>query len=184
LQLNRPAYLLSIVAGLALVSCGDRGDIASSAKSSAPPAAPVASVPAYHATLEEGIAFTRPGYPDFVAKVEGISIAEPFGHWTDGPVAAIEFKEPLPKQFDLVLLGAAYGPNIGQPVKVTIGSASQSVVFDADLTNGAQTRRLAFNLDTPAKRIEFLIPHPTQPSNGDVRKLGIAMVDLKIEAPK
>ena len=80
--------------------------------------------------------------------------------------------------------GAAYGPNIGRPVRVTIGSAARDVTFDSDLTNGPQTRRLAFNLDQPANKIEFLIPLPTQPSNGDLRKLGIALVDLKIAAPE
>ena len=191
--MNRPAHLLVIVivAGLTLASCGERSDVASSSKSAPPAASPApaaapasAAAPPYHATLEEGIAFAKPGYPDFVAKTEGISILEPFGHWTDGPIAAIEFKEPLPKKFDLVLQGAAFGPNIDQPIKITIGSASKDVTFDADLNKGPQTRRLAFSLDAPANRIEFLIPHPTQPSNGDLRGLGIALVALKIEAPK
>jgi phosphoglycerol transferase len=175
--LNRLAYVLALaLASIALASCGQRQGPASTSSTEAAAAS-------YHATLDEGIAFTKPGYPDFVAKTEGIGIAEPFGHWTDGPVAAIEFKEPLPKKFDLVLTGAAFGPNVDQPVKVTIGAASQDVTFDGDVGKGAQTRRLPFSLEQPASRIEFHIPHPTQPSNGDVRKLGIALVGLKIEAP-
>jgi hypothetical protein len=181
LPVKRHAYLLVVVAGLALASCGDRSDVASKAKYAPAPAA--APVPAYQATLAEGIAFAKPGYPEFVAKTEGISIAEPFGRWTDGPKPAIEFKEPLPLKFDLVLQGAAYGPNVDQPVKITIGSVAKDVTFDADMTKGPQIRRLSFNLDKPANRIEFLVPNPTQPSNGDLRKLGIALVDLKIETP-
>ena len=140
-----------------------------------------ASPPSYRASLEEGITFAKPGYPDFVASTEGISHAEQFGRWTDGPKAVIAFKDPLPKKFELVIKGAAYGPNIDQPVKVSAGPVSQEIVFESDLNKDAQTRRMIFSLEQPVDRIEFQIPKPTQPANGDVRKLGIALIELKIE---
>lgn len=181
--MNRHACLFLIVVGLAVASCSERSNVASNPKTENPPTAVApAAVPSYRASLEEGISFAKPGYPEFVAKTQGISQTEPFGRWTDGAKAVIVFKDPLPKKFDLVLQGAAYGPNIDQPVKVTIGTMSQEFSFNSDLNKEAQTRRLSFYMEQPADRIEFLIPQPTQPTNGDVRKLGIALVDMKIEA--
>jgi phosphoglycerol transferase len=139
------------------------------------------AAPSYQASFSEGIAFAKPGYPEFVARTEGISQAEPFGRWTDGPKVAIVFKDPLPKQFELVVTAAAYGPNIDQPVRITVGGVTQEIVFNSDLNKDPQARRLSFSLEQAADRIDFLIPQPTQPANGDVRKLGIALVELKIE---
>lgn len=184
--MNRHAYLFLVIAGFALASCSERSNVATSPKSAVPSAAapapaPAPAAPSYRASLEEGISFAKPGYPDFVARTEGISQTEPFGRWTDGPKAVIVFKDPLPKKFELVVKGAAYGPNIDQPVKVAVGGVTQEIVFNSDMNKDAQTRHLSINLDQPADRIEFLIPQPTQPANGDVRKLGIALVELKIE---
>jgi phosphoglycerol transferase len=169
---------------LLVTACSERG---ASVASKAPPA-PAASAPppaaaptAYRATLQDGIDFSKSGYPEFVAKAEGISHTEAFGRWTDGPRTVITFKEPLPRKFDLTIKGAAYGPNINQPVKVTIGSVTQDLSFNSDLNVEPQSKRLTFNLDQPADRIELLIPQPSQPPNGDVRKLGIALVELKID---
>ena len=184
--MSRHLYLFLIV-GFALVSC-ERPNVATNPKSATPgaastqPAAPTQpDTPSYQASLNEGISFAKPGYPEFVARAEGISQAEPFGRWTDGPKATIVFKDPLPKKFELVVKAAAYGPNIDQTVRVTVGGVTQEIVFDSDLSKDPQTRRLSFSLEQIADRIEFLIPQPTQPANGDVRKLGIALVELKIE---
>jgi len=190
-QLNRFAWLFLIVAGFGLGACSERSNVATSPKTTgpsvapttAPSVAPTPAVPSYRASLEEGIAFAKPGYPEFVARAEGISQTEPFGRWTDGPKAVIVFKDPLPKKFELVVTGAAYGPNVGQPVKVNIGGVTQEIMFNADMNKDAETQRLSINLEQPADRIEFLVPRPTQPANGDVRRLGIALVELKIETP-
>ena len=183
--MTRNALLYLVVAVLALAACGDRKETAATKTAVAPapavPAAP-ATATSYAATLAEGITFSKPGYPEFISKVAGISNEEAFGRWTDGPKAVLEFKEPLPRKFDLIIQGAAYGPNVGQPIQVTTGSVSREISFDGDLTIGPQIKRVTFDLPQAANSIEFLIPHPTQPSNGDVRKLGIALVDLKIEA--
>ena len=182
--MNRFAWLFLIAAGFGLGACSERSNVATSPKTTAPSVAPTPpAAPSYRASLEEGIAFAKPGYPEFVARAEGISQTEPFGRWTDGPKAVIVFKDPLPKKFELVVTGAAYGPNVGQPVKVNIGSVTQEIMFNADMNKDAETQRLSINLEQPADRIEFLVPRPTQPANGDVRRLGIALVELKIETP-
>jgi phosphoglycerol transferase len=185
-QLNRHVYLFLIV-GFALASC-ERPNVATNPKSATPEAGstqPAATTqpaaPSYQASLNEGISFAKPGYPEFVARAEGISQTEPFGRWTDGPKATIVFKEPLPKKFELVVKGAAYGPNIDQPVRITVVGVMQEIVFNSNLSKDPQTRRFSFSLEQLADRIEFEIPQPTQPANGDVRKLGIALVELKIE---
>ncbi len=175
-------YSLVVAAGLALAACGKGGDVAPDATRAVPASPPPATAPALAASLADGIAFANPDYPGFVARTEGISQPEPFGRWTDGPKAVIEFKEPLPLKFELVLQGAAYGPNIGQQVKVSIGAVTQELSFASDPGQEAQTHRLSFSLEQPANRIEFTIPRPTRPPNGDARALGIALVELKIEA--
>ena len=165
-----------VAAVLTVAACGDRADVASGPKPAAPAAAPASA-----AELAEGITFAKARYPDFVAKTTGVSQPEPFGRWTDGPKAEIEFKAPLPKKFELLVQGAAFGPNIGAPIRVTIGTVTQEISFPADLTQEPQTRRVPFNLGEPASRIAFAIPQPTRPTNGDLRALGIALVSLKIE---
>jgi hypothetical protein len=180
---NPRIYLLPLVVALVLAACSDRSNVAKTSKSATPStaSAPPAAATTYRASLEEGIAFAKPGFPEFVARTEGISQTEAFGRWTDGSRAIIAFKDPLPRKFDLVIKGAAYGPNVDQPVKVTIGPVTQEIVFNSDMSKDAQTKRLSVSLDQQADQIEFLIPQPTQPANGDVRKLGIALIELKIE---
>src|SRR5215471_1690327 len=146
-------YCLIAIAAIC-VGCGERTDVASKDKpASTTPASTNAS--AAPASLADGIAFAQPAYPSFVAKAEGLGQPEAFGRWTDGPRVAIEFKESLPKSFDLVVQGAAFGPNIGQPVKVTIGKATQEFSFASELAQATETRRMAFTLDEPANRIEL-----------------------------
>jgi phosphoglycerol transferase len=177
--MQNPKLLMAALVCMALVACGERTEVAP--KSAATPA-PVAVTPAQPASLADGIVFSKATLPDFVAKTEGIAQAEPFGRWTDGAKAVVEFKEPLPRKFDLVVEAAAFGPNAGQPVKVTIGAVTQDLVFANDMPKGTETKRLAFSLDQPANRIELAIPRPTRPPGNDVRELGIALVSLKIDA--
>ena len=175
--------LIAALACAALAACGERSDVATKTAPAVPAGATSsAPSPAAPATLADGIVFSKAALPDFVARTEGIAQAEAFGRWTDGAKAVIEFKQPLPAKFDLVVEGAAYGPNVGQPVEVTIGSATQALVFTAEMGKASETKRLAFSSEQPANRIELKIPRPTRPQNGDLRELGIALITLKIES--
>ena len=122
-----------------------------------------------------------PRLPDFVAKIEGISHAEPPGRWTDGPVARIRFSRALPRQFTLEFVVAhAYGPNRGLPVTVRVADATKQFVPDAD------NQRVSMKIFTrdAADTLEFLIPRPTSPASSgasrDTRALGIRLKELRV----
>ncbi len=143
---------------------------------------PVASpsVQSYPATLAEGINFSKPGYPDFIAHASGISGHESWGRWTDGGKASFRFTQPLPKQFTLVIQANAFGPNLGEVVKIKIGAAQQ----EFRITESSQVHRLAFNLTDFVDTIELLVPKPTSPKTlkigEDPRELGLGLIKLQI----
>ena len=137
--------------------------------------------------MAEGIDFAKPGYPTFVADVQGVSIREDWGRWTDGkaaPVAKFRFKQPLPKNFTLVIKANAFGPNLGKEVKVRVGSVEKTFVHKDGAK--ADTYRLAFELPGVADSIEIAAPQPTSPqdlnpASPDQRKLGIGLIRMQFE---
>ena len=153
----------------------------------------------YEATLEEGIDFTKPGYPLFLKNVTGISNPESWGRWSDakdaGPKVIFEFNDPLPKRFTLVLALKAYGSNQTEPIKVIAGNKVAEFLLDPKLSNEKiQSGRVTVALDPsdgPVKAMEIIPAKPTSPpkplnfnpSNpGDVdqRLLGVGLVKMKI----
>lgn len=178
---------LAFAAALILAACYERSqpEQAKVAAATVAPATPPAAPPvadAYPATLAEGIDFSKPGYPDFLASANGMSGHEPWGRWSDGTPVAFQFKQPLPARFTLALIAHAFGPNIGAPIQVRAGASEQTLTLAAD----DQTCRLDFTLAAPADRLEFSIPQPTSPAElkqgEDPRKLGIGLVKLRIES--
>jgi phosphoglycerol transferase len=137
--------------------------------------------------MAEGIDFTKPGYPSFLAEVQGMSLREDWGRWTDGrlaPAAKFRLKQPLPKSFTLVLKANAFGPNLDKPVKVRVGGVEKSFVHKDGSTAG--TYRLAFELPSAADTIEIVAPAPASPqeqnpSNPDQRKLGVGLSRMQFE---
>lgn len=194
--------VVAIVGVVALAGCGDKpepkapvavGSSAPAATQQAPAAAqqpPAATqqapadplAPRYEATLAEGIDFKKPGYPSFLAEVSGMStMYEPWGRWSEGGRVAFKFKQPLPTNFTLVVHGGAFGPNTGQPIKVKAGTVVKEIIFSSDPFQAPSSHRLNFQLDAPVSLIEITVPQPSQPSNGDTRKLGIGIIALKVE---
>lgn len=178
---------LAFAAALILAACYERSqpEQAKVAAATVAPATPPAAPPvadAYPATLAEGIDFSKPGYPDFLASANGMSGHEPWGRWSDGTPVAFQFKQPLPARFTLALTAHAFDPNIGAPIQVRAGASEQTLTLAAD----DQTCRLDFALAAPADRLEFSIPQPTSPAElkqgEDPRKLGIGLVKLRIES--
>lgn len=192
--------ILYFSGALCLAGCGQDADRKEartsapkpSATSAAPaPAAPAPAAPApapaaaptsaYDATLAEGIQFEKPGYPRFVRTVRGFSTHEARQRWTDGPVAAITFAEPLPRSFALrVEVVRAFGPNVGKPVTVKVGDwKGEMTVGDAP-----QTVELKVASSAPADTIEFVIPQPTSPrslgQSADPRLLGFGFKRLSV----
>ncbi len=170
---------LAFAAALTLAACCERPQEAS--KVTAVAIAPVPPAPdRYPATLAEGIDFSKPGNPAFLAAVNGLSGHEPWGRWSDSGTVTFQFAQPLPTHFTLILTAHAFGPNIGAPIKVKTGASEQTLT----LTAAAETHRLDFTLTAPTDRLEFLIPQPTSPADlqqgEDPRKLGIGFVTLRI----
>jgi phosphoglycerol transferase len=135
----------------------------------------------YSATLAEGIDFTRPDYPAFIAETQGISIHESWGRWTDGDRAVIRFRDNLPRTFVLELLvEGAFGPNAGAPIKVRVGT--KVMIFL--IMQHKETFRFDFATDQDVNTVEILIPYPATPKslkiNNDERLLGIGLIRLRI----
>jgi len=137
--------------------------------------------------MADGIDFAKAGYPTFLAEVQGISIREDWGRWTDGnlaPAAKFRFKQPLPKTFTLVLTANAFGPSLGKPVIVRVGTVEKTFVHK----DGAApaTYRLAFELPGVADSIEIVppqtkSPQEQNPSSPDKRKLGVGLVRMQFD---
>jgi len=120
-------------------------------------------------------------YPADVASVSGISGHEPWGRWTDGARAVLQFKKTLPSTFQLKLqTTGAFGPNAGIPLLVRAGSVQKEFT----VTKPNELFLLDFEGVANADRIEFVIPKPTSPKelamSEDARKLGLGLVSLAI----
>lgn len=149
------------------------------AQTAAAPQLAPAEAPAYHATLEEGIDFKKPGYPDFIAEVTGVSGREDWGRWTDGPTATFKFKDPLPKKFTLLVEAGTIGDNLGKPIKFRVGSVEKEAVFKVDIGN-PRIATLHFNSEEPGNTLIIIIPSPSK-SPTDDRKLGLGLTTMKID---
>ena len=132
----------------------------------------------------QGIDFSKDLYPDFLKDVSGVSGQESWGRWTDanlGSSAKFYFKKPLPRNFILELHVPAIGPNVGARIVVRVDGIEKTFVMGK-----TAIYTLAFKTDGTADTIEIIpphlfIPHEIDPQNIDMRKLGIALVSLKIK---
>jgi phosphoglycerol transferase len=137
--------------------------------------------PRYSANLQEGIAFTRPGWPAFIKDVSGFSSPEPWGRWSDGN-ARLVFASALPQTFTLIMTAQAFGPNADKPAKILIGTRE----YEIKLESAASEVRIQVNLmGQTTNTISFTPSKPTSPSklgiSNDVRELGIGFISLRLE---
>jgi hypothetical protein len=127
------------------------------------------------------IDFTRPLVGQ-LSLVRGMSGAEPWGAWTEGPTVKLRWWGELPHKFTLILDVRAFGPNVGKPVFVKIGG--QSISFTLSKAEPQQVR-LAFDLKAPGDTMTIEIPAPTSPASlglsSDARLLGLGLTSLRIE---
>ena len=146
--------------------------------------------PAYDATLAQGIDFRKPGYPTFLSGVSGVAGHEPWGRWTEGSVARLRFKSPLPPSFTVSIEAGAIGPNVGKPIVVKAGKVEKTFTV-AGGTVGPPPGIATFTLDFAgvegADTIEIIPPAPVRPKDmsaksDDTRLLGVGLVALKIQS--
>jgi hypothetical protein len=130
-------------------------------------------------TLDEGVDLREEGYPWFVTRITNVSYPEPAGRWTVGPVVGVDFVEPLPRHFRLVIVGAGYQRNIGAEATIMIGGKRQKVRVES-YAGDPREMITEWKVGRRVRRIEILVPFPTTPP-GDNRALGLALESLRIE---
>jgi phosphoglycerol transferase len=137
----------------------------------------------YDSTLAEGINFSREQWPSFIKGYSGLSGWEPWGRWSDAslqPVVRLEFFEPLPAKFNLILQVQSFGPNVGENLAIVVSDKKYFVKLPL-------SGEISISVDNVRRSsfLELRPPRPTSPSelgiSNDDRKLGIGLVSLKIE---
>ena len=147
--------------------------------------APFPSEPGYEATLAEGIDFKKPGYPNFLSEVKGMSGREPWGRWSDAKQVEFKFKQPLPSKFTLVISGGGFGANVNKPVNVQVGGIVKDIQFSTNPFAPSEKltpQRISFELNTSVDAIVIVVPQPMSTGTSDTRQLGIGLITLKIES--
>jgi phosphoglycerol transferase len=141
----------------------------------------------YRATLSEGMNFSHDGTPSFLTSMDGLSVVESWGRWTDAsvnPVLTMRFAQTLPPRFTLHLRAQGFGPNAGRPAQVVVGDEVQT------FTPTAEPGDYSLSFDNPkgADLITIKPADPVSPSDlgvsADGRKLGLGMERLSIETLK
>lgn len=112
----------------------------------------------------------------------GFSFPEFWGRWSDGDTAEIGFQACLPQGAIRVLVTAqAFGANIGQPVRFTLGSQDRVATFDKSFS---QTSLNFVNQQDCADRLTIHIPAAApsggQGSGSDSRSLGLGFTRIEI----
>jgi phosphoglycerol transferase len=127
--------------------------------------------------------FTRAVLPAFIVNVRGLSDVEAWGCWTDGPMLKLEFRNPLPSQFTLHLIGHAAKANHELPITVSVGAQEATLRMSARL----RASRYSLPVSNPdaARSLVFHIPNARSPaaidsSSRETRRLGIGLVRLDI----
>ena len=90
--------------------------------------------PRYTASLSDGIDFTRSGRPEFVRGALGFSIPEIWGRWSDAniaPAVRIDFVDPLPGKFSMVISLIVFGPNLDKDLIVRTGTQEHIIKLKA-----------------------------------------------------
>ena len=125
-----------------------------------------------------------PGAPTSVKSFKGISRPEEWGRWSNAnlaPEVNIEYTDPLPERFDVVITARAFGPNAHRPIPVRVGDEEQQLNLGEDFS----TTTLHFINPTGSRNLIIAPPEPQESNVGNIigqdpRKLGIGMVDIKI----
>ncbi|WP_416410151.1 phosphatidylglycerol--membrane-oligosaccharide glycerophosphotransferase [Pantoea sp. App145] len=125
-----------------------------------------------------------PGAPLSVKSFTGISRPELWGRWSNAnlaPEVNIEYVDPLPGRFDVVITARAFGPNAHRPIPVRVGDQQQDITLGDDVS----TTTLHFTNPGGSHNLIISPPEPQLSNVGNIigqdpRKLGIGMVDIKI----
>lgn len=128
--------------------------------------------------------FNVAGAPEEIKQFSGISRPESWGRWSNAQLSEevkIEYKEPLPENFQLVITAKAFGPNANRPIPVRVGTQEQTLILGHDLS----TTTLHFSNPSRSNTLVIVPPDPQSTNEGNIlghspRKLGIGMVEIKV----
>lgn len=128
--------------------------------------------------------FNVAGAPEEVKQFSGISRPESWGRWSNaqlGEEVKIEYNQPLPESFDLVITAKAFGVNANRPIPVRVGSEEQTLTLGNELS----TTTLRFTNPSRSNTLVIVPPEPQATNEGNIlghspRKLGIGMVEIKV----
>jgi phosphoglycerol transferase len=122
--------------------------------------------------------------PDSVTKITGLSQAESWGTWSDGPNVEIRFAKPLPPAFELIISSKAYGPNANREFDVEVDGHLYPIKLDANVAS----HTLSIKNPGSAAKLVIKVPLPTSPKqlgiSEDGRLLGLGLNQLEINPLK
>ena len=138
----------------------------------------------YHSTPEDGIEFSRRGWPDFVKSSYGISADSSSGRWTDtrlGLNAGFEFDQPFQGRQCVVLSAMPSDAMRGHSAKLAFGT--EEVVINFGRERGFRPYFVDFDLPSPATKLSFKFPRAFPRLAADnPRQYGIGLERLQIVA--
>lgn len=124
--------------------------------------------------------------PPAVLGVRGLSGQEAWGRWSDGDAVQVMFANCLPTgRLKIDLRGHAFGPNIGMPIRLTLGPSETSIVLAAGDTDHNVTLE---NKAQCENALTIFVPHKISPAelgiSTDSRTLGVGLVRLGLSSVK
>jgi phosphoglycerol transferase len=126
--------------------------------------------------------FSEPLHGGLVDSVDGLSVVEPWGRWSEAKQVVLHFSQPLPKHAGIVLKAQAFGPNAGLPFVMRVGGQEQRF----RVPGFGQDIALPFVTDGAQRSLSIEVPQPTAPRDVgpsvDVRKLGIGLIEIEVSA--
>lgn len=122
--------------------------------------------------------------PPSLLSLSGLAAQEPWGRWSDSDQVTLHFANCLPTGKLLInIRGHAFGPNIGKPVRLLIGSNQTTITlgeFDEDV------RANLNNQGECEKKLVLWVPEKATPLalgiSEDTRALGLGLVHIGIRA--
>lgn len=134
----------------------------------------------YKSSLEEGIDFTKEGYPDFIKSHYGFSGYESEYRWSEGKTSILEFQDDFKKNFILRFSGRTFKPSVNSEMRVKLGNQEKRVLLKSGYKNYAlnfkksKAKKIIFNYENPKSPLELGMSQ-------DSRKLSFAFEKIIME---
>ncbi|MPM15126.1 hypothetical protein SDC9_61492 [bioreactor metagenome] len=125
--------------------------------------------------------FKKNSWPGLISYSSGLSVAEPWGRWSDGRQVTFQFTDVLPEKFEVSLLAHPFQVNVGKTILVSAGGQTKEIVFNS---TADQYVSLTFENVARGHDIVFDLPYVASPTElgigRDDRELGLAFIKMSI----